>query len=82
MKYSEHYEMACMDISSNGYKILKRKKYEKIIAKTVITKFSNGLGEMVWKDKNGLTIADHTGMLDFDYYPLVGEVVERSKEGQ
>ena len=80
--FSEHYKMACTDIGDNGYKILKRKKYDKIIAKTVITKFANGLGKMVWQDEKGLIIAHHTGTLDFNYYPLVGEIIEQEKEGQ
>lgn len=75
-RYSDHYDMACMDIGSNGYKILKREIYKKFIAKTVIKRFKNGLGAMEWQDEKGLIIARHAGALDFDYYPCIGEVIE------
>lgn len=78
-KYSEHYKMACEDIGSNGYSILNREKYKKIIAKTIIIKFSNGFGKMLWENKDGEIVADHIGTLD-DYYPRIGEIIEKEKE--
>lgn len=76
--YSEHYGMASVDIGNNGYKVLKRKKYTDIIKTTSIKRFENGLGKMTWKDMNGRTIANHTGSLDFDYYPCIGKIVEEN----
>lgn len=78
-KYSEHYKMACEDIGSNGYPILSREKYKKIIAKTIIIKFANGFGKILWEDKEGLIVADHIGTLD-DHYPRIGEIIETEKE--
>lgn len=78
--YSEHYKIACVDIGNNGYKILKRKKYADIIKTTTIKRFKNGLGGMIWKDEKGLIVAEHTGTLDFEYYPLIGEVKETEAE--
>lgn len=80
--YSEYYDMACVDIGNNGYNVLKRKKYTDIIKTTVIKRFKNGLGNMVWKDKNGLVIAHHTGTIDSDYYPYVGEIIEEYETEQ
>lgn len=80
--YSEHYGMASVDIGNNGYKVLKRKKYTDIIKTTSIKRFENGLGKMTWKDINGQIIANHTGALDFDYYPCIGDVIEESNEGR
>ncbi len=34
------------------------------------------------KDINGRTIASHTGALDFDYYPCIGEIIEENNEGR
>lgn len=77
--YSPYYDMACQDIGSNGYRVLAVEKYQKIIAKTVIKKFKNGLGEMEWRDKDGFLIAHHAGTLEPDWYPRVGEVIEEDK---
>ena len=76
--YSEHYKMACEDIGSNGYSILTREKYRKIIVKTTIIRFVNGFGKILWRDKEGAIVAEHVGTLD-DYYPRIGEVFEKEK---
>lgn len=76
--YSEYYKMACEDIGSNGYQILSREKYKKIIIKTVIIRFANGFGKILWKDKDDKIIADHIGTLD-SYYPRIGEIIETEK---
>ena len=76
--YSEHYKMACEDIGSNGYSILSREKYKKIIVKTVVIRFANGFGKILWKDKDNKIIADHVGMLD-SHYPRMGEIIETEK---
>lgn len=76
--YSRYYKMACEDIGSNGYQILSREKYKKIIIKTVIIRFANGFGKILWKDKDDKIIADHVGMLD-SYYPRIGEIIETEK---
>lgn len=76
--YSRYYKMACEDIGSNGYQILSREKYKKIIIKTVIIRFANGFGKILWKDKDDKIIADHIGTLD-SYYPRIGEIIETEK---
>lgn len=76
--YSEYYKMACEDIGSNGYQILSREKYKKIIIKTVIIRFANGFGKILWKDKDDKIIADHIGTFD-SYYPRIGEIIETEK---
>lgn len=76
--YSEHYKMACEDIGSNGYQILSKEKYKKIIVKTVIIRFANGFGKILWKDKDDKIIADRVGTLD-SYYPRMGEIIETEK---
>ena len=80
--YSEHYDMACFDIGSNGYRILNSKKYTDIIKTTIIKRFKNGLGEMIWKDEKGFIVAHHTGTLEFDYYPCIGEIVKEDDKEQ
>ncbi len=77
-EYSEHYKMACEDIGANGYKILEREKYHRLICKTIITKFANGFGEIEWVDSEDRIIAVHIGTLDD--YPRIGEVIESMKE--
>lgn len=78
-KYSEYYKMACEDIGSNGYPILSREKYRKVIAKTIIIRYANGFGKILWEDKEGLIVAEHVGTLD-DHYPRIGEIIETEKE--
>lgn len=78
-KYSDYYDSACEAIGSNGYRILDREKYRNVIAKTVITKYANGFGEISWLDSEGRTVAEHIGTLD-NSYPRIGEILERMKE--
>lgn len=47
-KRSEFARMAGVDISSNGFRILRTPRYQKIIMKTVIRDFGNGQGAIEW----------------------------------
>lgn len=72
--FSEHYNSAAMAIGANGYRILAADKYKNVIARTVVKKYSNGLGEIEWQDKNGGIVAFHHGTLSPDEYPYIGEI--------
>lgn len=72
--YSPYARGAAMDIANNKYKILLREKYQKIITCTLVDKFPNGLGKMIWLDAQNLIVAEHIGELDFEYYPIVGKL--------
>lgn len=78
-KKSEFSKMAAVDITSNGYRILRTPRYQKIIKKTIITEFGNGQGTMEWLDDKGHEVTYHCGTLE-DYYPRIGEVVIQKKE--
>lgn len=81
-KRSEFARMASVDISSNGFRILRTPRYQKIIMKTIIRDFGNGQGAMEWLDAKGDLVCYHCGTLEEDYYPRLGEVVIQKKERQ
>ena len=77
--FSESYKQASFDIGTNGYKILKEPKWQQIITATAIMDYGNGLVKMRWLDGDGKIIAEHRGMPDYEYYPIVGEEIHEEK---
>lgn len=73
--FSVNYNQASNDIGSNGYNILREQKWKQIIKATAIMDYGNGLVRMRWIDEEGKIVAEHRGMPDYDYYPVLGEEV-------
>ena len=80
--FADSFKQASYDIGSNGYKILKTPKWQGIIKATAIMQYNNGLVRMRWLDAEGKIVAEHRGLPEYDYYPILGEELHEEKEAE
>lgn len=73
--YSDIFKKAAMDVANNGYRILSKPLYQKVIKKTIIMNYGNGLVKMTWLDGAEKIVAEYRGVLGGNGTVIIGEEI-------